>query len=94
MINTNHIKKLEQQSKWQEALVEWKKVKKMYDGEYLEIIQDHINAVELIIKAISLGDEYRKKIQPYMEQYENHNLTKQDLYIKMTELHLEVYSRN
>ncbi len=65
MILTGYIRKLESESKWKEALAEWKSIRSLHDGK--EWIDLQISAVQLIIDSISRGDAQRERTQRRIE---------------------------
>jgi hypothetical protein len=84
MIDYSYVRKLEFESKWEEALKFWK----LYD--YTE---DKINvkAVELIIEANRKGDEFRRLMAPYREKLENHLINIYQYNEELNKAHKEVY---
>jgi hypothetical protein len=65
MITTGYIRELENESKWKEALAEWKSIRSLPDSK--EWIDLQISAVQLIVDSISRGDAHRERTWNYIE---------------------------
>lgn len=81
--NCIRARKLENESKWEEA-------------RSLRIALGHMEdvaAIDMIIEATRLGDEFRRLTAGLYEQWENHVINNYQLHVALTEAHEKVYGK-
>ena len=84
MIDYSYVRKLEFESRWEEALKFWK----LYDYTENKI---NVKAVEMIVEANRKGNEYRRLIAPHSERFEKRQLNIYQYNEELNKAHKTVY---